>query len=395
VSHKKSGQNRVYKEKRTVREKTPSFLKVVYRLVVYKSERKKQWREVGIRSVQDRRLKETFSSDAGRLIIFIAPGADWDTGKDKISGGILSIVSLCEETARLKDVHGAESVLCTPRGEHLLVKYEMFENKTPVFRFAQLPLYFHKAEQVMIHLPEFMAGFFIGSLNKKEVSWLQQVKQLHINILNQNIAFMPGKPVIDALRDFSDKLTITTAHQKYCNHHFRELYSVPLHKFSVWISPENYLFTRWQAKEQLLVVSPDQHEMKELVLDKLLKIPGLKVQVIANLTYEQYKALIARAKWSLTFGEGLDGYFIEPVFSGAVAFAVYNQEFFTEDFKPLVYASYQDMADKIVHDIERLDNAMAFEPYQRMQFERCAFHYSYAVYRDNIRSFYEGNYTIG
>jgi len=67
--------------------------------------------------------------------------------------------------------------------------------------------------------------------------------------------------------------------------------------------------------------------MKEAVLGELKQVAGLSVQIIRNLTYDQYKSLVSRAKWALTFGEGLDGYFIEPVFSGAIAFAVYNEQF--------------------------------------------------------------------
>ena len=98
-----------------------------------------------------------------------------------------------------------------------------------------------------------------------------------------------------------------------------------------------------------MVVSPDPHPAKEAVMDLLNSVTGLRIQVIQNLTYEQYKELISRARWSLTFGEGLDGYFIEPVFSGSVSFAVYNEEFFTQDFKPLstVYSSYEELLKRI------------------------------------------------
>ena len=132
------------------------------------------------------------------------------------------------------------------------------------------------------------------------------------------------------------------------------------------------------------------------MLDKLAAIPGLRVQVIQNLTYEQYKAVISRAKWAITFGEGLDGYIIEPVFSGAIGFAVYNDEFFTPDFKtlPTVYDSYDTLLKKIADDMKALDNATDFENYQRTQFNSCAAHYSQDTYRKNIEAFYKGNYTL-
>jgi hypothetical protein len=60
------------------------------------------------------------------------------------------------------------------------------------------------------------------------------------------------------------------------------------------------------------------------------------------MTYQEYKATISKAKWALTFGEGLDGYFVEPIFSGDSSFSVYNPSFFIEDSWSLrtVYRDY-------------------------------------------------------
>ena len=376
--------------------KTLNFFKTVYRLMVYGNERRKQAREIPIKIRQNRLLPEMFNRNSKKLIIFLVPGADWKSGKDRISGGVLSIVSICEETGTLKNIHDAETILCTLRGDHHFLKHETFLNKTPVFRFGQIPFFFRQTEEVTLHIPEFMVTSFLSSLVRDDVNWLRRKKEVHINIMNQNISLMPPRETIESLKSMARLTTITTAHQKYCTGEFRELYGVPIHKLSVWISPEKYLYKKWHQKEDLMVVSPDPHPAREKIFEHLQKVRGLKIQVIQNLTYEAYKELISKAKWSLTFGEGLDGYFIEPVFSGAVSFAVYNEEFFTPDFKslPTVYPSYDELLENICMQISELNDGEKFEAYNKQQFDLCAKYYSHDTYRDNIRKFYQGLYTF-
>lgn len=372
-----------------------SLVKAPVKFVVRSRERKRVFNERKIRKKQNEEIKK-YDRQPEKLIVFMVHGADIKTGTDKISGGIISIVSLCEESARLKEMHGAEVIMCTLANEHLLWQHTQFANKTKVFRHSQLSSYFTQVKEVIIHLPEYTCSYYLENLGKKDLQWLKQIEQVHINIMNQNVLLMPEVKVIDQLKQLATKVTATTAHQKYCNQHYRQLYNIPLHKFSVWISPEKYTFRQFSDKENLIVVSPDEHPLKEQVLNELAKIPGLQVQIIRNLTYEQYKSTIARAKWALTFGEGLDGYIIEPAFSGAVGFAVYNENFFTPDFEevPTIYGTYEQLLQRIVADIERLNDEQAFSASQSMLFSLCAKYYSQTTYEQNIRSFYEGHYTL-
>jgi hypothetical protein len=381
--------------KERIGKHSPRFIKTVYRLARYKNERRKFLREFGIRKSQDKQIREQYDPEHTHLIVFIIPGSDWATGKDRISGGTISIVSICEQTAGMRDIHGAQTIMCTMNEDHLFLKHRMFDNNTNIFRFEQLAAYFTKTTNLLIHLPEFLVEYFPGSLSAVDLKWIKTMKQVHINIMNQNIRLMPAPNKIADLKKLANNITVTTAHQKYCSKYYRDYYGIPIHKLSVWISPEQYNYVKWADKENLLVVSPDAHPMKEAVLEKLRAIKGLTVQIIQNLTYEQYKSLISRAKWAVTFGEGLDGYFIEPVFSGAVAFAVYNEEFFTSDFKdiPTVYESYDKLYEVIVKDTNRLDE-FEYSTYQKKQFDLCALYYNLAQYQMNIATFYKGNYTL-
>jgi hypothetical protein len=360
----------------------------------YPQERKKVFREISITRSQNELINQ-LDQGSNKLIVFIVPGLDWNTGKEKISGGIMSIVSLYEETLKLKEIHGAEVIMCTLTSDSLLLRFRKFENEAIVFRFSQVIKFFGKAKEVIIHLPEFMTGDFKFMLSKKEQTWLTS-KLIHYNILNQNIRLCPSVDVIYGLVKESHLTTMTTAHSKYCNSYYREYFNVPLHKFSTWVSPEKYQFRAFNEKNSLLVVSPDGHPMKDEVLERLRLIEGLSVVLIQGFTYEQYKELISKAKWSLTFGEGLDGYFVEPIFSGSISFAIYNEDFFTPDFAEMqtVYHSFEDLLENIANDILRLDNSAAFENYQKRQYDLCAKHYNQQVYRQNISEFYRGNYTF-
>jgi hypothetical protein len=382
--------------KQIVSKYSPNFLKVAYRLFRYRNERHKFIREIGIRKKQDLLLQDRYNAEGGKLILFLIPGSDWATGKDRISGGTMSVISVCEETSALLDEPDTQTIMCTMRGDHLFLKHMMFKNSTPVFRFGQLAFYFNRVTEILIHIPEFMTGYFQASLSTADKRWMERMDHVHINIMNQNIQLMPSPQQIAALQGLAGTVTLTTAHEKYCSLYYRNYYGVPVHRLSVWISPEQYIYRDWEEKENLLVVSPDRHPIKEDILGLLEKVAGLKVQVISNLTYEQYKELIARAKWSLTFGEGLDGYLIEPIFSGAIAFAVYNESFFTPDFRelPTIYPSCEILKKQLVSDMALMDNKRDFTDNQRRQFQLCAKYYSKERYRDNIAAFYRGDYTF-
>jgi hypothetical protein len=376
-----------------VRSWIPSFIKPLFRFLYYKQERVKVSRERKIRKIQDERIKQ-FSPSARKLIVFLVPGADYDTGTDKISGGIISIVSLCEETKKLAGIHKGEVLMCTFPGQYLLEKHTQFKNDTDVFRLDQLEQYFREVDEILLHIPEYWCNHFVGLVNNGEFSWLTKGR-LHINVLNQNIRFMPTAAEISELKKIAREVTATTAHQQYCTQYYRDLYGIPLHKFSVWISPEKYSYRSYSEKLDLMIVSPDPHPDRNAVLEKLSAIPGLRLQVIQNLTYEQYKEVISNAKWSLTFGEGLDGYLIEPVFSGAIAFAVYNKDFFTSDFEdlPTIYESMDVLVEKIAADLQQLDEELHYKPYQKKQFNLCARYYSQEAYRQNLLAFYKKEYT--
>ena len=109
------------------------------------------------------------------------------------------------------------------------------------------------------------------------------------------------------------------------------------------------------------------------------------------MTYSVYLQIISEARFSLTFGEGLDGYFLEPVFSGGIGIAVYNNRFFDEEYKnlPFVYASWDDLAECFSADVLQANqNPDTYKTIHKSQFEILATNYSYENYQRNIISYY-------
>ncbi|NOT76633.1 MAG: hypothetical protein HOP08_17015 [Cyclobacteriaceae bacterium] len=369
-------------------------MKELFRLIKYPEARTNFFREKTIRKEQGRNIAR-YDKTADSLIIFFVPGADRSTLKETISGGVISLVSLCEETAKLYDVHRAQTVMCTFPREFLLLKHVNFANDTELYSFEQVVGYFKSVKHIIIHLPDDLAKPFLDRLFTNEKEWLSEMESVHINIVNANILLMPTLEVLSQIKGIATKMTMTAAHVKYCNLFYRKHFGMPLHLFSTWVSPEQYIYKDYSEKKEIIVVSPDGNSDKERVLTTLRQNTNLEVITLQGLTHDVFKQTIANAKWALTFGEGLDGYLVEPVFSGSFGFAVYNEDFFTEDFKNLngIFSSYDDLNARIVEVIKGLDNSVAYTSAHKNQFDMCAKYYSFSAYRDNIRKFYLNQYT--
>ena len=377
------------------RKNLPHAVKKFLRLIRYNEERRNILRELPIKKQQEINLVTHFGRDTSSLIIFIVPGADRYTLKETISGGVISLVSLCQETARLESVHGAKTLMCTFPREFLLLKHLNFENDVDVFRIEQVVNYFDQLKKILIHIPDDMAALFFQSLFRKELDWLNRITDVHINIVNANILLMPPVAVITEIKNRFPKVTMTAAHVRYCTPYFRKLYDLPLHLFSAWLSPEQYKWREYAEKKNIMVVSPDTHPRREEILDLIRRGTAVEIIILQGYTHQAFKEVVSIAKWALTFGEGLDGYLIEPVFSGTLSFAVYNEDFFTEDFKSLpgIFKNYDELAAGISRTMQEWDDEVLYPNFQKQQFDLCARYYSYEQYQKNVRDFYMEEYT--
>lgn len=324
-----------------------------------------------------------------RLIVFLTPGYDCP------SGGILSIASIYRESAEIRDLHGAKVALCTVPGESPLLKYTWFENRNYLLDLDDLLKRCNRLDFLLLHIPEYAVNETTSWLKSRQSTLLRSIREVHLNVLVQNIDLVQGQHLAGLMR--FGKVTCTTAHEAYTNSTTRERLGVPLHRLSCCNGPELYTRSGYHDKEQILIVSGDDHPLKARVLEQVERqCPELKIRIIQNMVYENYLELVRRSKWSLTFGEGLDAYFVDPVFSGGVSFAVFNDRFFTPAFASLetVYPSWDELLNKMTADLQRLDEPNAYERCSQQTNEILSSLYSTQKFRENLCRFYTGEYTF-
>lgn len=374
------------------------YLRPAYRVLRnHTQELRIRARERRVRRTQASRLQLSFDTLAESLVVFFVPGAWRATGKDQIGGGVLSICAIYEESLSIGEEQRFASIVCTLPREPTFVRHTSFPNEIDVFRFEQLPGYFTDLRTLVLHVPEYAAADFAARLEPRELLWLSKVPRLQINILNQNIRLLPKPEALAELRSIAPKITMTTAHERYCTSRLRDRYAMPIHHLSVRIGPEQYARTGYARKEEIAVFSPDDRAKNEEVAALIgVHFPRMRIQVVKNLPYTEYRRLIGRAKWSFTFGEGLDYYFVESVFSGGIAFAVANDDFFTSELNTLrtVYSSFESLLESLADDIASLDHPDAYTSYNDEMLGRLSDHYSVPRFVGNLRRFHRGEYTF-
>jgi hypothetical protein len=335
-----------------------------------------------IRRVQKSHLDAEHCSSYDSLIIFFVPGFDM------VSGGVMSIISLASETKKLFFGSKTGVFVCVIPYHPPLSKFTKFENDQVIVNYSDLLSRCTNLKAMLLHVPEIYTQYVAKNHHKL---FGRFGGQLYLNILLQNIDVAPSPVFVDRLKSYGS-VTITTAHKAYSGDDTKRRYGCPVHHLSVWISPEKYKYKEFGGKRPLIVVSPDDHELRDVILNKIqAELPKFEFVVIKNMTYNEYLRIISEARFSLTFGEGLDGYFAEPVFSGGIGSAVYNSQFFDEEYKdlPFVYASWEKLANNFSADILQVSlNPDEYKNAHKSQFEVLASNYSYENYQRNIVSFY-------
>jgi hypothetical protein len=327
-------------------------------------------------------------ANARKLVWFLVPS--WDV----CGGGLLSITYFHAETRMLLGGPDVAVVASTYPNAPTLKKYTAFPNSMDIFSFSEIVTYFKSVEYAILHIPEYFCKDFPSQLSPTERLFLDTIPRLQVNIMLQNVD--QCKPDdIQPLRTLTDEITCTTAHDRYSTQEQSTRFGIPLHKLSVFV--DGYEQRRWAEKQDIMVLSPDQHPLRNRVIDTVKKgLPNLELITVENMPYESYRSLIAKAKWSLTFGEGLDGYFAEMAWTGGIPFAVYNDRFFMPQFRELatVYDTWDELQTWIVGDILKLDHDELYhgagEPIRQALNEL----YNCEKYRENIRLFYNEEYNF-
>lgn len=287
------------------------------------------------------------------LILFVVPNLDLR------SGGILSIFNILDVTRGLLPKKVAECV--TFGSFHYLYRPLWFKNKFCVKWLDDVVNSNYKAKSILIHCPEGHLQYLLEYIKSKDYS--DYFKNATLNILNQNAEQMPDDIIgFEAARIFKN-VTMTLAFK--CN---EDLCYGYLNQKPIYISANFYGDSNnkieYRDKKSLCIISPDNHERKKEIVDEL-KRNNIKCYEFKSIPFHKFKRLQEKAKWTISFGEGYDGYTIPQFTRGGIGLAVFNNTFFPKGFEekglpPFIFSSYDDMLNNIVKVMKELDNEESF-----------------------------------
>jgi hypothetical protein len=325
------------------------------------------------------------------LVVFLIPP------EKIINGGILSIFSICEVSREFSDIHKSDVYIATYPGTKSYRKNDLFENDEIIYSFDEI-MRLGTPESLLLHVPEYASWNMSHILQGEYHDYIADIKHLHVNILNQNILLMQAPVEVAQWFALTSNVTQTTAHTKYTNQALADTYFMPAHYLSVFIDHRQYDWTPLDKKEDIIALSPDLSPLREKIVKKVQQaFPAYKLITIQNMTYKDYKNLMSRAKFTLGFGEGFDGYYTESFFSGGITFSVYNEDFFpdkTFGTYENTYQSYDDMLKYVAKNMQALvADTKSYKELNSKNLGLINGLYGFERYKANIKHFYQGKYT--
>lgn len=250
--------------------------------------------------------------------------------RDEMNGGIHSLFSIAAELRRQKRAHGFEVVVVTrPQAAPIThFRNTRFTNAETVFRFPQL-MRCAALEELMLVIPEFVASDLVDGLEARERRFLAGLSRLRIHVLNQNIDLMPPRAAVDRLRALTPVVTQSVAHHAYFTREVAERWGLPTMLLPAFTDLSPYPPASFAEKEKLIIHSPDPAPHKAAVLAALVReLPDYELREIRGISFDTFMDLATRCMFSVTFGEGFDGYFSQPIQQGGLSFAIFEERFF-------------------------------------------------------------------
>lgn len=273
-----------------------------------------------------------------------------------MNGGVYSIFSITQTARSLKPQHGKDVILMTRpnSASKTYFRNTNFRNSENVFRFDQIKN-LSKINSLSLNIPEVCVNLFMANLDRETEDFLKSVPDLHINILNQNINLMPDREQIDQLRELTNHLTQSVAHHAYFTRATAEKWQLPTLLLPAFVDLSAYSALQFSDKSKTIIYSPDNSAIKEKCLQQIRgNFPKITLIEIRDIPFEKYIELASTCIFSITFGEGLDGYLTQPTQLGGVGFAAYNDDFFpSPEFKKM-YNIFEDEADMLAKICERI-----------------------------------------
>lgn len=288
-------------------------------------------------------------------IVFIVPNADL------ITGGIMSIVNMHNIAKRLfpeKDI-----ILAVDAKYQSFVRYSKVKCDARIINLNYfLKYWINNNCRILFHVWEKGTTHFLNNLKKKEL--LPLLKTATLNILNQNQDLLPESEKVLPFVPAFNEVTMTVAHKVNEGKEYSFLSRPPIF-VGAYYEGANHRVIPYDEKENLCIISPDENKYKSSIIKKL-ESNGIRCYHEYPIPYLDFLKLLKRAKWSISFGEGWDGYTSGEFLNGGIGFGVYNpnfkRDFFHADNLPIyIFSSYEEMQNHIIERISQLDEKSIFE----------------------------------
>ena len=331
--------------------------------------------------------------EARKLVVFVVPE------HDAMSGGIYSFFSIAAHVRRTRAQHGYDVLVMTrPNPEGLTyIRNSAFTNSETVLRLEQIRL-FSEVSDLQLHIPEYATVDFVHNLSHRTLQYLLSRNRVHINILNQNTRLMPRPSAFHDLRRISDTIGQSVSHHAFFGQDFADHYGLPTLLLPAYTDLTPYPASPAEQKENLIIHSADDAPYKCAVLEQLSKLDDYKLIKIENMTFDQFMDLATRCRFSVSFGEGFDGYVAQPMYQGGIGLALYNEEFFPdESYSELenFFGTEEEMIAQIVPTIRRLEADLdRYKALNRMMRTKWEGLYSYDDYVARIGKLIRKEYEI-
>lgn len=323
----------------------------------------------------------------------------FNISRDMIGGGMLSIERFTRlsndffsDNGNTKTIMSGLPLSCPP------LHYSMFKTALPMVHFDWICTHTNPKE-IVLFIPEGFVAQFLEETSSAHIDWILSRAHVKCVILNQNNDLMPKPTDFRAgLESLTKDITISTAHKRYCTQQLANDYMYDVTLLTPLLPDMAQL--SFEEKDDVILVSPDplashvEETTKEKILDQIAaRFPHLKQKVVENMSLAKYLDLASRAKYSITFGEGLDGYFIEPVLAKGVAFSVFNGTFFPSSFRKLssICPDWESFADFVCYHIEHTDkNSLAYRSLSDAAAKEISKLYSLEITLSNMRNLLHG-----
>lgn len=288
-------------------------------------------------------------------IVFIVPN------DDIINGGVMSIVNMYNTARRFfpeKDV-----CLAVVSRYQSFSRYSKVECDAEIINIRYfLRVWLRHGDRILFHVFEGGCNAFFDML--KEMNLLKDMKGCILNILNQNQELMPDEKLLTEYAPYFDQVSMTLAFKENEALVYPYLTISPMHVGAIFEGAvaEPVPFAK---KEDLCVISADPHPDKELI-KLMLREEGIEVFDDYPIPYPQFVKLQQRAKWTVSFGEGLDGYTGGEFRNGGIGFGVFQPNFThdyidAENLPPFLFRSYEEMKEKLIPTLRSFNQEDVFD----------------------------------